>query len=151
MAASFGGAKVSERVKRPSSDPLPPFLSGARPPAAKSHPFSAPAGCQAPGQTLKTWAVRPCPSPKHITARWVARYFAITQRERVAKIQLSSNHGLPTYWFSDLGKMLHLSAPVSSVASVTYLIKVLQGMDESLRLSALAPNHYSGGTGDGDS
>lgn len=54
MAASFGGAKVSERVKRPSGDPLPPFRSGARPPAAKSHPFSAPAVCQAPGQTLKT-------------------------------------------------------------------------------------------------
>lgn len=74
-----------------------------------------------------------------------------TQRERVAKIQLSSSHRLATYWFSDLGKMLHLSAPVSSVASVTYLIKVLQGMDESLRLSALAPNHYRGGGGDGDS
>lgn len=71
--------------------------------------------------------------------------------ERVAKIQLSSNHRLATYWFSDLGKMLHLSAPVSSVVSVTYLIKVLQGMDESLRLSALAPNHYGGGGGDGDS
>lgn len=69
----------------------------------------------------------------------------------MAKIQLSSNHRLATYWFSDLGKMLHLSAPVFSVASVTCLIKVLQGMDESLRLSALAPNHYGGGGGDGDS
>lgn len=74
-----------------------------------------------------------------------------TQRERMAKIQLSSNHRLATYWHSDLRKMLHLSAPVSSVASVTYLIKVLQGMDESLRLSALAPNRYGGGGGDGDS
>lgn len=46
----------------------------------------------------------------------------------MAKIQLSSNHRLATYWHSDFRKMLHLSAPVSSVASVTYLIKVLQGM-----------------------
>ena len=74
MTASFGGARVSKRVRCPSSDPIPPFLSRARPPAAKSHPFSAPAVCQAPGQALKTWSIRPCPSPKHVTAQCVARY-----------------------------------------------------------------------------
>lgn len=53
--------------------PPPAFPQQARPPAAESHAFSAPAVCQAPGQTLKTWSIRPCPSPKHVTAQWVAR------------------------------------------------------------------------------
>lgn len=53
MTASFGGARVSERSGAAVQRHPPPFLSRARPPAAESHPFSAPAVCQAPGPDTK--------------------------------------------------------------------------------------------------
>lgn len=74
MTASFGGARVSERVRRLSSDPLPPSSAGPGLLAAESHPLSAPAVCQAPGSDTKDVVNQDrAPSPKHVTAQWVAR------------------------------------------------------------------------------
>ena len=84
MTASFGGARVSERVRRPSSDPIPPFLSRARPPAAKSHPFSAPRCVPGPGSGTEDVVNQTVPLSQtcHSSVRSQICRHVRTQRER---------------------------------------------------------------------
>lgn len=90
----------------PSRPPPAPALSRARPPATKSTPVPL---LQTPY----------CPRPVTVPSK-SSDPFKGTPRERVAKAQLSSKHRLPTFWLRELGKMLNLSASVSSsVRSIT--------------------------------